>query len=309
MQDSTTRRRFLRRTGGALAAGALGVFGPSPTRGVPQQVETEQASSTDDTVRLSCNLYSFNDQLMSGEMSLREVIDYCAELGFAAVDPTGYYFGTYPVVPSDGYTYAIKRYAFERGLDISGTGVRNDFTQPEEGARTADVEHVIDWLPFASKLGAPVLRVFAGSELEGETDRETATGWLVRALRICAEHGREHGVMIAVQNHAEFLHTAEEVIGVLEAVDSTWLGLHCDIGSFTAEDPYADIRRAASHAVTWQIKEHVQPGGEPEPTDLDRIVEIVREVGYRGYLPLETLGGDPREKLPQFLDQVRTALA
>jgi len=40
-------------------------------------------------IKLSCNLYSFDAPLRSGEMSLEQVVDLCAELGFDAVDPTG----------------------------------------------------------------------------------------------------------------------------------------------------------------------------------------------------------------------------
>jgi len=44
--------------------------------------------------------------------------------------------------------------------------------------------------------------------------------------------------------------------------------------------------------------------------NLDAIVRIVRDAGYRGYLPIETLGaGDPAMKLRQFLGDVRAALA
>ena len=47
-----------------------------------------------------------------------------------------------------------------------------------------------------------------------------------------------------------------------------------------------------------------------EDTDAGQIVRILRASGYRGYVPLETLGaGDPRPKLRAFLDRVRTALA
>ena len=57
-------------------------------------------------VKLSCNLYSFNDLLQSGEMTLDDVIEFCATLNFAAVDPTAYYFPGYPAVPDDSYLYA-----------------------------------------------------------------------------------------------------------------------------------------------------------------------------------------------------------
>ena len=50
-------------------------------------------------IKLSCNLYSFNAPLRSGEMTLEQAIDTCAELGFEAVDPTGYYFPGHPEPP------------------------------------------------------------------------------------------------------------------------------------------------------------------------------------------------------------------
>jgi sugar phosphate isomerase/epimerase len=243
-------------------------------------------------------------------MSLAEVIEFCADLNFDAVDPTGYYFGTYPDVPEDDYIFYIKRRAFLLGLDISGTGVRNDFATADRGERTAGIERVKRWVVFASKLGAPVLRVFAGRRLPENQPRERATERLVGALEECADYAGRHGVMIVLQNHAEFLTTADQVIEVLEAVDSDWLGLNLDIGSFPSSDPYREIAKAAPYAVTWQIKEHItRADGSQEKTDLSAIVRIVRETGYRGYLPIETLGeGDPRKKVPRLLAEVREAL-
>jgi hypothetical protein len=47
-----------------------------------------------------------------------------------------------------------------------------------------------------------------------------------------------------------------------------------------------------------------------ERVDLRQIVGILRESGYRGYVPIETLGpGDPREKVTRFLGEFRDALA
>jgi len=70
-------------------------------------------------IKLSCNLYSFNAALTSGEMSLEQVIDFCAGLGFAAVDPTGYYFKGYPAPAADEEIYRVKHRAFRSGLDIT----------------------------------------------------------------------------------------------------------------------------------------------------------------------------------------------
>jgi len=57
------------------------------------------------------------------------------------------------------------------------------------------------------------------------------------------------------------------------------------------------------------LEENVYRKQQEEKTDMNRIVRILKESGYRGYIPLETLGpGDPKEKLPRFLEEVRLAL-
>lgn len=265
-----------------------------------------------DHIRLSCNLYSFNEPLMSGQMTLEQVLTFCSELGFDAVDPTAYYFPNYPALPDDKYVYAIKRKAFRLGLDISGTGVRNDFTLPDLTRRNAEVDLVRKWTGLAARLGAPVLRVFAGTgkELPTGHNREEVTTWVVDAIRECTEYAAKQGVMIVVQNHADFIQTADDVLDIVRRVNSEWLAVNLDIGSFKVGDPYGQIARVAPYAATWQIKENLFVNGREVETDLGKIVRIVRESGYRGYLPIETLGkGDPRVKVPAFYEKVKKALA
>ena len=116
--------------------------------------------------------------------------------------------------------------------------------------------------------------------------------------------------MIVLQNHAGFLKTADDVLTILKQVNSEWLGLMLDIGSFPTKDPYEDITRVTPYAVTWQIKEHVKVQGKQVKTDLEKLFKIIRKTNYRGYLPLETLGaGDPKIKVTTFLKEVREALA
>jgi len=299
MTEPLPRRAFLSALAAApLVPGAHAAAAP-PTPG-PRTAK----------IKLSCNLYSFNAPLRSAEMSLEQVVDFCAELGFDAVDPTGYYFPGHPEPPPDEYVRAIKLRAFRNGLDVSGTGVRNDFTVPDTAKREADVAHVKRWAEVAEKLGAPVLRVFDGrGETRGPT-REQMTGWVAEAFRACVAHGQRHGVVIAYQNHDELLKTAGEVLALRERVGSDWFGLNVDVGSLRTGDPYEEIARLAPHACTWQIKERLYRKGEEEKTDLRRVFGILRSAGYRGYAPLETLGpGDPREKVRRLLDEARTALA
>jgi len=299
MADTHARRVFLRGT----------VLLPC-TLVAARPIVADAAPSRQARIKLSCNLYSFNGPLRSGEMSLEQVIDFCAELGFDAVDPTGYYFVGHPDPPADAYLYAVKRRAFLSGIDISGTGVRDDFTQPEAAKREADVAHVGRWTEVAAKLGAPVLRVFDGRAETKGPSRDQMTSWVVECFRACAAHGERHGVMIAYQNHDELLKTADEVLALRERVASPWFGLNVDIGSLRTGDPYEEIARLAPFACTWQIKERLYRKGQEEKTDVKRVFAILREAGYRGYAPIETLGeGDPREKVRRFLDEVREALS
>ena len=85
------------------------------------------------------------------------------------------------------------------------------------------------------------------------------------------------------------------MLALRERVGSEWFGLNVDIGSLRmAADPYAEIAALAPYAATWQIKQSVYRREVEEKTDLRRLAAIVRASGYRGYLPLETLGpGDP----------------
>jgi len=231
-------------------------------------------------------------------------------VGFDGVDLTAYYFPGYPRVPDDALINRIKREAFVLGLDISGTGVRNDFTSPDATKRRGDVVLVKEWIDVAVKLGAPVIRIFAGKEdTSGYTWKQVAE-WMVRDIAECVAYGRERGVMVAIQNHNDFIKTAEDALTILRMVDSPWFGLILDTGSYRSGDAYEQIRMTAPFAVNWQVKERITVDGRDEATDLDRIVRIIRGAGYRGYVPIETLGpGDPKEKVRSMFEAFRRALS
>ncbi len=260
-------------------------------------------------LKISLNVYSFNQPLKKGRFNLADLLDFCAKAGFEAIDLTAYYFPDYPQIPTDEYLYKIKRKAFLLGLDISGTGVRNDFANPDPVKRNADKVLIKNWIEVAAKLGAPVLRIFAGKSIPTGYSWDQVNEWIVKDIKECVEYGRKFGVIIAIQNHNEFIKTADQVLTILEMVNSKWFGLVLDIGSFRSSDPYKEIARIAPFAVNWQIKEYVYINGKPVKTDLKKIITILRNVNYRGYIPIETLGpGDPLVKVPQFLSEVKDAL-
>ena len=139
--------------------------------------------------------------------------------------------------------------------------------------------------------------------------------WLVDDLRECAEYGQQFGVVVGVQNHGDFLQTAARCIEVVKQVASPWLGIVADTGNFKTPDPYKDIADIVPYAVNWQVKESPLGNGNPVRTDVRRLIEIIGNGGYRGFVPLETIepnkgkpGYDPRVEAAKLLAEIADAI-
>ena len=279
-------------------------------------------------LKVSLNAFSFsrllNAKLKHGKdgIDLFDLVDFCAKHNIDGIDPTGYFFPGFPDVPPDAYLFDLKRKAFEAGVGISGTGARNNFTTSDKEKRAADVKIIKDWVVVASKLGAPVLRVFADTQMRAMTWHDVAKGftqdqvreWIADDLRECTQHGKEHGVIIGVQNHGDFLRTSDDLIQLVGLVDSPWCGAIVDTGYFRSPDPYLDMQKAAPYAVNWQVKQSAFGAGSEVRLDLDRFLHIVRSSGYSGYLPIETLSTpdkpyDPYQVVPPFVQELKVAIA
>ncbi|MEN8118302.1 MAG: sugar phosphate isomerase/epimerase family protein [Bacteroidota bacterium] len=259
--------------------------------------------------KTSLNVYSFNKLLRDGDIDLFDVLDFCADYNFDAIDPTGYYFPGYPEVPSDDFIRKFKKRAFQLGLDISGTGIRNDFTVPDTAEREADIKMIREWIIAAAKIGIPNIRIFAGKTKHEGFTRNQVFEWMAKDVKKCCEIGKEYGVIIAIQNHNDFLKTAADVERIFEMVDSEWLGLNLDVGSYREHNPYDEIEKTIKYAVTWQIKENMWFNGKETPTNLVKLFKLIKKGNYRGYLPIETLGtGDPYKKVPAMLEKINKAM-
>jgi sugar phosphate isomerase/epimerase len=259
-------------------------------------------------IKTSLNAYSFLELLNANlkdktkGIDLFQLIDFCAECNFDAVDLTGYFFIGYPNAPEDKYLIDIKRHAFDRGVGISGTGIRNDFTAADKAIRREGVERIKTWIEVAAKIGAPTVRAFADSQppfkdwrhASNDASREQVEEYLAADLRECAEHGAKYGVIVAVQNHGDFIATGEQHKGLIERVDNKWCAAMVDTGKYNTPDPYIDIAMMAPHAVNWQIKELMGTPADSPPIDMVRMVTIIRKSGYRGFVPIETLASGRR---------------
>jgi len=260
--------------------------------------------------KISLNAYSFNNLLSKQQISIEELIDFCAKEGFEAIDITGYYFSGYPAVPSDEEIFKIKKKLHQSGISLSGTGIRTDFTNPDSKERQKEIVLTKAWIDVAAKLGAPVLRVFSGKTQPTGYEWNTVADWIIKDFAECVEYAKNRGVIIGLQNHNDFIKTAAQSLYFLDRLDKNWFGLVLDIGSFNAGDPYPEIERVIPYAVNWQLKELVLENGKQVPVDLKKLSEIIKKSNYRGFLPIETLRPEnPFEIVPPFFKKVQSYLS
>jgi sugar phosphate isomerase/epimerase len=272
---------------------------------VSSSAATETKKEREIQPSICLNAYSFNRQLKSGEISLDDMFRFAAQTGFEAVDLTAYYIPGYPEVPPDEVLFGIKKMAFRYGINVAGTGVRNDFALVTPEDRAKEVQLVKNWVIAAKKMGATSLRVFSGRSAAEGHSREQVKTWIRECFQECADFASQQGVMIAYQNHDDYIVTTEDILDIVRGVDSEWFGLMLDIGSLPTPDPYPEIEKLIPHAITWQIKSHIKTGNGTEPTDFGRLMKIVKKHEYQGYFPIEALGdGDPHEKVQAIFKQV-----
>ena len=294
-----SRRRFLQLTASSLLVPPLArAVEPFKRAGAPRLL-------------LSLAAYSLRQffqtekgkPIAGGTLDMLKFIDYCAEQGCAGAELTSYYF---PVEPTDSYLLSVRRHAFLRGVAISGTSVGNNFALPKGPERDAQIADVKKWIDRAAVLGAPHIRVFAGAA-KGIPDAE-ARKLCIGALEECAEYAGGKGIFLGLENHGGIVAEASGVLEIVKTVKSPWLGVNLDTGNFHSADPYAELAECAPYAVNVQVKVEIKRAGakEAEPSDLAKVVKILRDANYQGSVALEYESKeDPWKVIPVALGKLR----
>ena len=255
-------------------------------------------------MRVSCSAYSFRQYLQNGEMSLEDFIRKGYEIGLDGVELTAYYF---PTTESD-YLKRLKRVALNHGLDIAGTAIGGSFAL-SEGSRVAQVALAKEWVDVSVTLGAPCLRVFAGPVPEGHTEEE-AMAWCIAGLQEAVQYAEESGIVLALENHGGITATFKQVMQLVEGVGSDWLRVNLDLGNYRT-DPYREIAETVPYTVTTHVKTQGRDSsGERFLLDHARILQILRDKGYKGYLSIEyEAEEDPMLAVPRFANYLKSLVA
>lgn len=301
---SITRRSLLGGAAMAAAASALGPVALPSARAIDPIPRTRPSH-----LKLSIAAYSYR-QFLTGDsptMDLFDFADLAADMALDAIEPTSYYF---PSDVSNELLSNLRRHAFLRGLDISGTAIGNDFCVAPGPDREAQLALARTWIDRAAVLNAPMIRVFAGRTPRGETE-EVAVARAIEGFKEVLPYAAEKGVFLALENHGGITATSDQMMTLIEAIDHPYFAVNLDTGNFRTEDPYGDLARIAPYAVNVQVKTEIsRSGGPKEEADIARLIQILRDVKYSGYVVLEyEAAEDPMTAIPRHVKRLRELIA
>ena len=304
MHSNISRRAFFK---SSTAKTAAALAGAGWLKNLANAVEPFQRAG-DARFLLSVAAYSFRDYFKpnaSGkEINLFQFIDFCAEQGCQGVELTSYYF---PQPVTEEFLLQIRRHCFLRGVEVSGTACGNNFALPKGQKLTEEIDLVKKWVDHAALMGAPHIRVFAGSAAKGLTDAE-ARKMCIGTLEEVSDYSGSKGIFLGLENHGGIVAKPEGLLEIVRAVKSPWLGINLDTGNFNTADPYADLAQCAPYAVNVQLKVSMRREGAnaAEPADFKRLFQILRDANYQGYVALEfEENEDPWKAIPPLVKKMK----
>lgn len=243
-------------------------------------------------IKIGCAAYSYRNYLKDGKMSYEDFIEEAYNIRLDGVEITLYW------LPSrePQYFRKLKRLTLSRGLLISCAGISTDFCNPDPREREEMIKTVEDGLNIARELGAPVLRVFGGYVPEGHSERQVMQ-WVIEAFKKCAAYAEKNGVVIALENHGGITARADNVVRIVESVDSQWFRVNLDLGNYR-ESTYEDIAKTMPYTVHIHGRTRISENGE---VDYEKVKKILEDKNYNGFISVEyEEKEDPRIEVPKF---------
>ncbi|HEV7224113.1 MAG TPA: sugar phosphate isomerase/epimerase family protein [Pirellulales bacterium] len=307
MFDNQTRRDFLKRSA-QLSAG-FGLIG-SLARSAP-------AADKEPPFRISLAEWSLHKTLKAGKLDNLDFARTAKEdYGIDAVEYVNQFF--MDKAKDQKYLAEMKTRAADLGVKsvlimIDGEGALGD---ADEKKRMQAVEKHYPWIEAAKFLGCHSIRVNAasGGSYEEQLDR-AADG-----LRRLTEFGDQHAINVIVENHGGLSSNGQWLAAVIKKVDHKRCGTLPDFGNFNLGggkqyDRYQGVAELMPFAKAVSAKSHdFDEQGNETQTDYRKMMKIVLDAGYRGYVGIEYEGqklSEPEgiKATKKLLEKVRDELA
>jgi sugar phosphate isomerase/epimerase len=289
MSGSLDRRSFLKSTAAAGAAIGLG------TASGPAMLAAEKGKPL---FKISLAEWSLHRTLNDGKLTNLDFPAFTKkEFGIDAVEYVNQFFKD--KAKDTDYLSDLKKRAEDHGVKnvlimIDGEGSLGD---PDESRRRQAVENHHPWVEAAKFLGCHSIRVNAHSEGSYDEQMKLAADGLGRLN----EFGAEHGIGVIVENHGGLSSNGEWLAGVMKMVDHKNCGTLPDFGNFRVSeseeyDRYRGVKELMPYAKGVSAKSHeFDAEGNEVRTDYPKMLKIVLDAGYHGYIGIEWEGEKPGE--------------
>lgn len=176
-----------------------------------------------------------------------------------------------------------------------------DLGHPDDAKRTEAVENHYKWVDAAKYLGCHSIRVNAKSQGSYEEQQKLAAD----GLRRLSEYAKPHGLNVIVENHGGLSSNGAWLAGTIAKTEMDNCGTLPDFGNFFISrgknpeeyDRYKGVEELMPYAKAVSAKAHdFDADGNEVHTDFEKMMRIVLEHGYHGYVGIEYEGG----KLPEY---------
>jgi L-ribulose-5-phosphate 3-epimerase len=167
---------------------------------------------------------------------------------------------------------------------VDGEGALGD---PDATRRARAVDNHRQWLDAARTLGCTTIRVNAQSDGTPEEQERLAADGLRRLVEIAAPMA----LNVIVENHGGLSSHGDWLARVMRRVDHPRLGTLPDFGNFHEYDRYTGVADLMPFAKAVSAKSHAfDADGNETRTDYARMLRIVRDAGFAGWVGIEYEG-------------------
>lgn len=290
----------------AFVLSALAVL-PVACHRSPRPLFPEASGMTTPLFQISLAEWSLHRALWAGQM---DHLDFPAaarsDYGLDAVEYVNSFFKD--KAQDRQYLGDLKRRADDHGVRsllimCDGEGALGD---PDSAARMQAVENHHRWVDAAQFLGCHSIRVNAQSSGSPDEQRDLAAD----GLRRLTEFAATRDINVIVENHGGLSSNGAWLTSVMRAVNHPRCGTLPDFGNFRIGeeqwyDRYQGVAELMPFAKAVSAKSHdFDEQGDETETDYVRMMRIVLDAGYRGYVGIEYEGDRLSEP-----DGIRATLA
>jgi sugar phosphate isomerase/epimerase len=292
MSSSLDRRSFLKSA--AATGAALGLA----TGGSPSLLAAEEG--TQPLFKISVAEWSLHRMLFGGKLDNLEFPAFTKrEFDVDCVEYVNQFF--MDKAKDTAYLTDLKQRCDDLGVKSGLIMCDNegDLGDPDDAKRTKAVENHYKWVEAAKFLGCHSIRVNARSDAKLSYDEQMK--FAVDGLHRLAEFGGQHGINVIVENHGGLSSNGEWLSTVIKQVGLPNAGTLPDFGNFQLGpgewyDRYQGTRELMPYAKGVSAKSHVfDDAGNEVQTDYRKMMKIVLDAGYHGYIGAEWEGDSPGE--------------